>query len=51
MTLKNVLIGLAPKLCAAFTIFMSKPTNVAVTVITTKGVARATCARITPVKV
>ena len=39
---KKVLIGFAPKLCAALTIFISKPTNVAVTVITTKGVANAT---------
>ena len=42
ITLKKVLTGLAPKLCDALTIFISKPTKVAVTVITTKGVANAT---------
>ena len=42
ITLKKVLTGLAPKLCEAFTIFISKPTKVAVTVITTNGVANAT---------
>ena len=41
ITLKNVLIGLAPKLCEALTIFISNPTKVAVTVITTKGVDKA----------
>ena len=51
ITLKKVLIGLAPKLCDALVIFVSNPTSVAVTVITTKGVASATWAKIIPVKV
>ena len=50
-TIKKVLTGLAPRLWAALTIFISNPTKVAVTVITTNGVARATWAKITPVKV
>ena len=45
----NVFTGLLPKLAAALVTLWSNPDKVAVTVITTKGVAKATCARIIPV--
>ena len=48
MTLKKVRIVSAPKLCEALIKLVSKPVKVAVTVITTKGVPRAVCARINP---
>ena len=48
ITLKNVRIVSAPKLCDARIKFVSKPVKVAVTVITTNGVQRAVCARINP---
>ena len=48
ITLKNVLIVSAPKLCDARIKFVSKPVKVAVTVITTNGVPSAVCARINP---
>ena len=48
ITLKNVRIVSAPKLCEARIKFVSKPVKVAVTVMTTKGVPRAVCARINP---
>ena len=41
ITLKNVLNVSAPKLCDALIKFVSNPVNVAVTVITTKGVPNA----------
>jgi len=49
ITLKNVLIVLAPKLCDARIRLVSKPVRVAVTVITTNGVPSAVCAKISPV--
>ena len=42
-TLKNVLIGPAPKLADALVKLLSKPDNVAVTVMITKGVPRIAC--------
>ena len=48
ITLKNVRIVSAPKLWDARIKFVSKPVKVAVTVITTNGVPRAVCARISP---
>ena len=48
MTLKNVRVGDAPKLAAARIRLRSKPTSVAVTVITTKGVPKVACASMTP---
>ncbi len=47
--LKNVFVGVLPKLDAALVILSSNPLNVAVTVITTKGVPRIICAITTPV--
>ena len=44
----NVFTGLLPKLEAALVTLWSKPDNVAVTVITTKGVPKIICANIIP---
>ncbi len=49
ITLKNVVVGDAPRLAEARIRLLSKPTSVAVTVMTTKGVPSAACARITPI--
>ena len=51
ITLKKVLTGVLPRLVAALVILWSKPVNVAVTVITTKGVPKTMWARIIPGKV
>lgn len=48
MTLKKVVVGDAPKLAEARIKLLSKPTKVAVTVMTTKGVPSAAWANITP---
>ncbi len=48
---KKVVVGEAPKVAAERVRLRSNPTRVAVTVITTNGVAKAACARITPTKV
>ena len=45
----NVLTGSLPKLAAALVTLWSNPDNVAVTVITTKGVPSIICAKIIPV--
>ena len=45
----KVFTGLLPRLAAALVTLWSKPVNVAVTVITTKGVPRIICAIIIPV--
>ena len=46
--LKKVFTGVLPKLDAALVMLWSNPVKVAVTVITTKGVPSAACARIRP---
>ena len=48
ITRKKVRCGEAPSVAAARTKLWSKPTSVAVTVITTKGVPSAAWARMTP---
>ncbi|OIQ74814.1 hypothetical protein GALL_435250 [mine drainage metagenome] len=47
-TLKNVVVGFAPRLAAARIKDRSKPTSVAVTVMMTKGIPSVAWARITP---
>ena len=47
--LKKVVTGLAPILAAARVSDLSKPTNVAVTVMITKGMPRAAWASTTPI--
>ena len=49
VTRKNAITGLAPRLAAARNNVVSNPTNVAVTVITTKGVPSAAWDRMTPI--
>ena len=46
--LKNVFVGVLPKLDAARVILSSNPLSVAVTVITTNGVPKIMCAITTP---
>ena len=46
--LKNVLVGVLPRLEAALVILSSKPLKVAVTVMTTNGVPRIICAMTMP---
>ena len=48
ITLKKVVVGVAPRLWEALIRSLSKPLRVAVTVITTNGVPSAACAKITP---
>ena len=48
ITLKKVVVGEAPRLAEALIKLLSKPTSVAVTVMTTKGVPNAAWAKITP---
>ena len=48
MTLKKVVVGVAPRLAAARISERSKPTSVAVTVMITNGMPRVAWARITP---
>ena len=49
VTFIKVFTGLLPKLEAALVTLWSNPDNVAVTVITTKGVPKTMCAKIIPV--
>ena len=49
VTRKNARVGFAPRLAAARNKVVSNPTNVAVTVITTKGVPSAAWDRMTPI--
>ena len=48
ITLKKMVGGVAPRLAAARIKLLSKPTRVAVTVMTTNGVPNAAWARMTP---
>ena len=49
--LKNVFVGVLPRLDAARVMLSSNPLSVAVTVITTNGVPKIICASTTPGKV